>query len=260
MTRVILIILILLCGAASLHGQVVDSTAWRAQGEPVFVTGESIVFQGALMAAAGAGTMLLALSPQINRPVPEGQFNENWVPLLIYMMGGSALIVGAASSILVGVPITIAGCSLMQCDVPWTEARYDTRGPGIILEGGYFDPDILQARAAIGYHFNSHLFLGCGVAPGVWLDKSYRANYNSRLSLPVYADFRWSIINRIISPYIGLSAGMEFFDDPFSPYLGAEIGTRMRMNRQSTSSFWSAIAAEVAGGYGRIGVKMGYSF
>ena len=40
MKKIGVILLILFCGATSLHGQVVDSTAWRAQGEPVLVTGE----------------------------------------------------------------------------------------------------------------------------------------------------------------------------------------------------------------------------
>ena len=45
-----------------------------------------------------------------------------------------------------------------------------------------------------------------------------------------------------------------------SPYLGAELGTRIRTSRTSTRSFWSAISGEVAGGYMRLGIKMGYSF
>ena len=137
MKKAVTLLLILLCWVISLKGQVVDSTAWRAQGEPVLVTGKSIILQGALMAAAGGGIMLLAMSPQINRPVPEGQFNENWVPVVIYLFGGCAVLTGAACA-LVGIPVTIAGYSMMQCDVPWTEARYEICGPGIILEGGYF--------------------------------------------------------------------------------------------------------------------------
>ena len=86
---------------------------------------------------------------------------------------------------------------------------------------------------------------------------SYEGDF-PRLSLPLYADFRWSIRDRMISPYLGFSAGVEMAD--FSPYLGAEIGGRIRTARTSTHSFWSAVSAEVAGGYGRIGLKMGYSF
>ena len=49
---------------------------------------------------------------------------------------------------------------MMNCDVPWLDAGYDTRGLGAIIEAGYWLPDILEARASLGYHFNSHIFLG----------------------------------------------------------------------------------------------------
>lgn len=203
--------------------------------------------------------MLLAVSPLLNPPVPEGEFSENVLAPLVYIAGLCTVMAGA-SILLAGIPVTVAGNSMMNCDVSWRDARYDSRGLGAIIEGGYWLPDILEARASLGYHFNSHIFLGAGVAPGFWLDKSSRDPSISRLSLPVYADFRWSFCNRLLTPYLGVSAGMEMTDDPLSPYLGAELGTRIRTSRISTRSFWSAISAEAAGGYMRVGIKMGYSF
>jgi len=273
--KILIIVIALLCGSSILHGQVADSTSWRGQGEPVLVTGKGMMLGGAVTAAAGGGLMLLAVSPLLSPPVPEGEFSENMLAPLVYI-AGIGIVMGGLATLLAGIPVTVAGNSMMNCDVPWLDARYDTRGPGAIIEGGYWLPDILEARASLGYHFNSHIFLGAGVAPGVWLDKSSRSGLVvvedsdetqhdgnpgiSRLSLPVYADFRWSFCNRLLTPYLGLSAGMEFLDDPFSPYLGAELGTRIRTRRSSTRSFWSAVSGEVAGGYMRVGIKMGYSF
>lgn len=257
MKHALLAILLLLCGTSLLHGQVADSTSWKGQGSALFTTGKGIMLGGAATAAAGGGIMLLTLAADRKTTVPEGEFRENMGAAIIYIFGMCGVLTGA-SLILAGIPVTIAGHSMMQCDVPWQDARYDTRGLGVILEGGYLLEDILQARASVGYHFNSHIFLGGGVAPGMWLDKSIRSGYTSRLSLPLYADFRWSVCNRLISPYLGLSAGAEMTE--ISPYLGAELGTRIRTNRHTTNSFWSAIAGEVAGGYMRVGIKMGYSF
>ena len=186
---------------------------------------------------------------------PEGELNENWVIPLIYMFGAGCVVTGAAT-IVAGIPVVVAGNTIMKCDVPWNDARYNSKGPGIILEGEYAIPHALELRAAAGYHFNPHIFLGAGVAPGIWLDNNYSTYYP--LTLPVYADFRWSMCNRLISPYLGLSGGMETTD--ISPYLAAELGTRIRTDRNSTRSFWSSISLEVAGGYNRLGVKMGYSF
>ena len=254
MKKGLAILILLLCGASLLHGQVADSTSMRKQGEPVFVTGKAIMLSGAAAAAAGGGVMLLAISPLLNPPVPEGEFRENMLAPMVYIIGGLGLM-GGVTTILAGIPVTVVGNSMMKCDVPWREARYDGPGAEVILEGGFYLPDVLEARATLGYNFNPHIFLGAGVAPGCWLQK------DTFFSLPVYADFRWSMCNRMISPYLGASAGIELADDPFSPYLATEIGARIRTDHTSnTHSFWTAIAAEVAGGYMRVGLKMGCSF
>ena len=246
MKKIVTAIVILLCGTSILQGQVADSTAWQGQGSAWYSTGKAIMISGAATAAAGGAIMLAAVAASRKSSVPEEGFHENMGGAIIYIFSLCGVLTGA-SFILAGIPVTIAGNSMMKCDVPWQDARYDTRGLGVILEGGYFLPDILQARASVGYHFNSHIFLGGGVAPGIWLDASTRSGYTSR-----------SMLNRLISPYLGLSAGAEMTE--LSPYLSAELGTRIRTNRHSTSSFWSAIEGEVAGGYMRLGIKMGYSF
>lgn len=267
MKKIVTAIVILLCGTSILQGQVADSTAWQGEsaanpswqgrGSAWYSTGKAIMISGAATAAAGGAIMLATVAASRKSSVPEEGFHENMGGAIIYIFGLCGVLTGA-SFILAGIPVTIAGNSMMKCDVPWQDARYDTRGLGVILEGGYFRPDVIEARASVGYHFNSHIFLGGGVAPGMWLDASTRSGYTSRLSLPLYADFRWSMLNRLISPYLGLSAGAEMTEP--SPYLSAEIGTRIRTNRHSTNSFWSAISGEVAGGYMRLGIKMGYSF
>jgi hypothetical protein len=255
MRKVLMIVMLLLCGALVLQGQVTDSTSLRTQGRPAFETGKSLISSGAATAAVGGGLILLAMSPALN-PYRE-EFSENMLAPMVYILGLCTVMTGA-SICLAGIPVTVTGYSIMQSDGPWRDLRYNSRGPGIILEGQYLLPDVLQARAAFGYHFSPHVFLGGGIAPGFWLDKSSRYEGGPSMSLPVYADFRWTMCNRLISPYLGLSAGMELADP--SPYLGAEFGTRIHMSRASTRSFWSALSGEVAGGYARAGIKMGYSF
>ena len=257
MKRAVLLVMALWIYVAA-YGQVADSTSINGRGMALSLSGKGMILTGAATGAVGGGLMLLAISPLLNPKVPEGEFSENnMLPVIVYIGGISCLCIGAAY-ILAGIPVTIAGHSITGCDVPWRDARYGSRGVGIILEGAYFLPDILQARASLGYHFGPHTFLGAGISPGFWLDKEIRVNYDGRLSLPLYADFRWSFRDRLVSPYIGLSAGMEITD--ISPYLAAEIGTRIRTDRTSTRSFWSAISGEVAGAYMRAGIKMGYSF
>lgn len=255
--RKLIIVSLFLLGAPLLHGQVADSTYLRNQGVSTFATGKTMILTGAVTAAAGGGLILLAMSPALNPPTEVGELNENMLQPLTAVLGIGFIIVGAVN-LVGGVPVIVAGNSMMNCDGPWREARYDSRGLGLILEGGYILPDILQARAALGYHFNSQFFLGAGVAPGFWLNSGTRDESVPRLSLPLYADFRWSTSPQIISPYLGISAGLEMSD--ISPYLGADVGVRVRRSRATTRSFWSALSGEVAGGYMRVGIKMGYSF
>ena len=259
--RIVLILVLSLCGASLLHGQTVDSTSFSKQGEKVYTTGKQMMLGGAITAAVGGGLMLLATSPALNPSVhegyPEDYTYENILAPMTYIIGMCNIIAGA-SFIVAGIPVTVAGHSMIHSDVSWRDARYETRGLGVILEGGYDAPDILQARASIGYHFNSNYFLGAGVAPGFWINKSYRDESIPRFSIPLYANFRWSFTDRMVSPYLGMSAGMELSD--ITPYLGADLGVRIHRNRTTGNSFWSALSGEVAGGYIRVGVKMGYSF
>ena len=257
MKKLLLILTFILCGVSMTHAQYVDSVSWRGQGRPEFRLGKGLMVNGAITTAVGSGLMLLATSPALNKPAPEGAVNENMGPSFRYVLGMSCAITGAAL-VLAGVPVTVAGHSMMHCDGPWRDARYDARGLGVLLEGGYYLPDVLQMRASLGYHFNSHLYLGAGAAPGIWLNKSSRTEGLSRVSIPLYADFRWSIQNRMTSPYLGVSAGLELTDT--TPYLGMEVGLRVRTGRTSTRSLWSAFCSEVSGSYSRIGIKMGYSF
>lgn len=257
MKKSLLVLAFLLISLPVLMGQVADTASWRGQGKPTFKVGKSLVTAGGITAAVGGGIMYLATSPVLNPPAVEGQYHENMLTPFVYIAGFCCVLTGAAM-VITGIPMTVAGKAKMGCVGDWRDIRYPARGLGIILEGGYYVPDVLQARVVAGYHFGPHIFLGGGIAPGFWLDKSSYYDSGPSLSLPLYADFRWSFVNRITTPYLGISAGMELIDT--SPYLAADLGIRIRTSSTSTRSFWSSLSGEVAGDYARVGLKMGYSF
>lgn len=255
MKRVLCIILLLLCGTVLLHGQtVVDSEPWYGQGKAAFKVGKGLMIGGAASAALGGGILWLSTSLSRNQSTQSG---ENMGPILVSILGVCGVVAGT-SLVVAGIPVTIAGHSIMQCDEPWRDARYSARGLGAILESGYLLPGLLQVRASLGYHFNSRIFLGAGVAPGWFMNRSSRASGLPGFSLPLYADFRWSFNDRLITPYLGCSAGMEL--SGISPYLGAEMGIRIRTSRSATRSFWGSLTGEVTRDDMRAGIKMGYSF
>lgn len=257
MRKAVLAIILFLCSAMLLQGQVVDTTIWRQQGNGALLFGESSLLVGGATAAVGGGLILLAYSPSMNPEVPEGELNENMLPGLLYVFGLCSAIVGV-SAIVVGIQATVAGNAIIKHNLPRTDARYDNGGLGVILEGGYLLPTVLQARTSVGYHFNHKYFLGCGIAPGYMLNSDEYMLDGSPWSVPLYADFRWSLSKSLFAPYLGFSAGVELAD--FSPYLAAEIGGRIRTSLQSPRSMWTSLCGEVSGPYMRLGFKMGYSF
>lgn len=228
--------------------------------------GKALLIGGGTIAAAGGGFILYAYSTARHSTATtfEESLGEGMGIAIMYILGLEGILVGSVVAFS-GVPFTVAGCQIGRYDGNWHNARYDERGFGTIIEGGYALPDIIQVRATVGYHFNPYIFLGGGIAPGVGLDKSNHVRdigdntweeYN-QVYLPVYANFRWSPMNRMVSPYLGISAGMDVIE--VYPYLAAELGTRIHTRVGSNRSFWSSIYGEVSG-CANVGIKMGYSF
>ena len=243
-----LIIALLLSVTPRLSAQVAYGDTWRYQGENCFQAGKALLISGAAMAAFGGGMIWLASEKSIDSP-------DDLLAVMSYGLGMMGVIGGVGVGF-AGIPVMVAGHSIMQCEEPWRNVRYDRTGLGIILEGGGLMVDYaLQMRASIGYHFGSHIFLGAGTAPSFW----FEGQNISPFTLPVYADFRWSMCNRLISPYLGVSAGMEVINP--SPYQDLELGARIRSSQTSNQSLWTAVYVENAHySIVNLGVKMGYSF
>jgi len=217
----------------------------RSRAYSTYRNGKIFAYTGAAFTALG-GVMLYLLD--------QGAFSR------LNAVSGTLLVVGTTSAlttgicyVIAGVPMAIAGKAMLDHD-PWRTVSFSgegQRGPGILLEGTLMLPTTFQVRAAAGYHFNEHLFLGGGFAPGV------QEGYET-LTMPIYIDFRWSIGKRLLAPYLGCAAGFDIFD--VSPYLAAEAGLRVRNATDRPTSLWTSFMGEVGGGYGRIGFKMGWSF
>lgn len=231
----------------------------RQTGERLIKQGRDCFIAGGITTAAGCA---IGVTPLIighfSEPVPEGEFREDMLSPIMFAAGLGCVVVGVGT-MLYGIPVTVAGNGILNSDQYWKYQRYNNpgqRGFGLILDAStlmYW----VQLKATAGYHFNKNFFLGGGI--GGSLDFN---GYNDRWGyywpgLPVYAEMRYSMLNRFFSPYIGLSAGYDIIDG--GPYMGADLGLRIRMSPTSPKSFWVAATAEVSG-YFHAGVKMGWSF
>ncbi len=151
---------------------------------------------------------------------------------------------------LVGVPIYLLGRANAGPASPYDGSFTPEVGGMVSLSGGF--PFIVGADARLGYNFNPNLFVGGGI--GV---RSYNEDLSGKWNVetvPIYANVRYSIGNKRVSPYVGASAGWDFKQT--DPYAGVEFGTHFRK-----SSIWFGVAADFVGSEMNFTtIKLGKSF
>jgi len=115
-------------------------------------------------------------------------------------------------------------------------------------------------RAAFGYQFNPHIFTGLGVGVGLY-------DEFEDLGIPVFANFRYTILNKRISPFVDAKAGYSFGDMEglyLSPSVGCRfaIGKRMAITTsvclevQEYEDYWDYYTETALS----LGLKIGFEF
>ena len=216
--------------------------------------GVSACITGLGLGVVGGALLLVDLARPYN---PAYEYDDMLGAILL--SGAISFAVGGIICVAAGVPVYVVGRSMVNSTASWHSPKGkdpSQPGLGIILEAVPMISAI-RVRATVGKHFGRHIFLGGGVAPGlVWFNKP-------EASFPVYADFRWSITRGMVSPYMGLSAGIDLLEYPyemFPQYLSAEAGFRVRLSATNTKSTWVSLHGEVGAAYANAGLKLGYSF
>jgi len=228
----------------------------QIDGQKLLKNGRTALISGGVLTGLGAAMIVTPLIIHDSNPAPEGEFREDMGSAILLSFGAGFLFTGAIG-LIVSVPYFVSGNGILNAEDYWKDLRYDNKqeGFGYIIDAAGFIPWI-QARATAGWHFNKNFFLGGGAAFA--LDFAEVGNeYSSMYDLPVFADLRYSMLNRYYSPFIGLSIGYDILNP--SPYTSADIGLRVRLSPASPRSFWASVTGEVAA-YMRIGLKLGYSF
>ena len=223
-------------------------------GRALSVFGSSTCITGLGLGAVGGALLLVDLARPYN---PAYEYDDMLGAILL--SGAAGFAVAGIICLAAGVPVYVMGRSMVNSTALWHSPKGkdpSQTGLGIILEAVPMFSAV-RVRATVGKHFGRHIFLGGGIAPGlVWFNKP-------EASLPVYADFRWSITRGMVSPYLGLSAGIDLLEYPyemFPQYLSAEAGFRVRLSATNTKSTWVSLHGEVGAGYANAGLKLGYSF
>ena len=256
--------LLLLCAATQLHAQYapVDSlgrdTRNLIEGQRRIHTGQNMLLAGGIATAAGGTLMAIPFVCHSSRSSEQVEFHEDMATPIFLVTGGILAATGVLTA-LFSVPVIVSGHGILASDTYWRGNDYANpaqRGFGVILDAGGFAKG-LQANVTTGYHFNRNLFLGAGF--GLAYDLEARRNEDlSNWKLPVFANLRYSTSNRLYSPFIGVSGGYDILDK--GPYLGADLGLRVRMDTRKPTSLWTSLYGDVSGSYFHLGLKMGWAF
>ena len=262
-----LLLFALLCATFQLSAQYAPADSSSARelnaraARKILRTGRICFIAGGIETLLGGTLMIVPTLLHQNRvPAEPGMVQEDMLSPIVYCSGLALTLSGVATT-LFGIPVTVAGKGIRDADTYWQDLRYDDpgqRGFGVILDLAGFIP-WAETRATAGYHFNQHLFLGGGVGAAVNF-----ANWNNNVvpgdfEVPVYADFRYSIVNGFYAPFIGVSGGYEILSR--SPVLGGDLGLRIRQSTSKPKSFWVALTGEMGGAFGaRAGVRFSWSF
>lgn len=260
----IALLLLLLCAATQLHAQYapVDSlgrdTRNLIEGQRIIRTGQKTLLAGGIAAVAGGALMSIPFVCNRSQPSEEVQFREDMTAPFFLVTGGVLAATGVLTA-LCSIPVIVSGHGILASDTYWKNNDYANpaqRGFGVILDVGGFAKG-LQANATAGYHLNRNVFLGAGF--GLAYDLEARRNEDlSTLKLPVFANIRFSTSNRLYSPFVGVSGGYDILDK--GPYLGADLGLRVRMDTRKPTSLWTSLYGDVSGSYMHFGLKFGWAF
>lgn len=260
----IALLLLLLCAAAQLHAQYapVDSlgrdTRNQVDGRRIIRTGQRTLLTGGIATVAGGALVSIPFICNRSQDGQKAGFREDMASPFLMVTGGVIAAAGVLTA-LCSIPVIVSGHGVLASDTYWKDNDYANpaqRGFGVILDVGGFAKG-LQANATAGYHLNRHLFLGAGL--GLSYDLEARRNEDlSTLKLPVFANIRFSTSNRLYSPFVGMSGGYDILDK--GPYLGADLGLRVRMDTRKPTSLWTSIYGDASASYLHFGLKFGWAF
>jgi len=102
--------------------------------------------------------------------------------------------------------------------------------------GGTLGFDWVEVNTIHGYQATPNIFIGAGmglhffpeVKRGHIRNDYYMWVRNSSMEIPLFADFRWTVLNKKITPFVDLRAG-HCVSDGSGTYLSAGAGGRLTL-------------------------------
>ena len=223
------------------------------KGVPMYDTGKALLFTGASVALTGVACFIVGSATFQQDPE---------APVMpVYPLFSIAGAAAGAAIALVGCPFFIYGKDKMNRYGSSIISFSDEDQEGVtgFIEMGLGIPNFLSLDAVGGYNFGKNFFMGAGMGYKTYLTAGLR-NDGATAALPIYANFRYSIGNKRVVPYIGASLGYDFVNTGL--YSGLEFGFRLRkIQANRGQSWWLGAKTELITMEGNaLSLKVGRSF
>lgn len=224
-------------------------------GKGVHMTdaGKALLFTGASVAMTGVACFLGGAA--MYDPNPET------CEMPVYPMFAIAGAAAGGLIALIGLPFYFYGKGKMNSygSSHITFGNEEQEGAAGIFEMGLGIPNFLSLDAVGGYNFGKNFFMGAGLGYKTYLTAGLR-NDGATASLPIYTNFRYSIGNKRVVPYVGASVGYDIANTGL--YTGVEFGTRFRkIGGKRGESWWFGARSEfISSDNMFLSLKVGRSF
>ena len=191
--------------------------------------GKTLLFTGASIALTGVACFIGGAA--MYDPNPDAP-DMPMYPL--FAMAGAA---AGGVIALIGLPFYVYGKGKMNTygSSHITFGNVEQEGGTGFFELGLGIPNFLSLDAVGGYNFGKNFFMGAGLGYKTYLTAGLRYD-GATASLPLYANFRYSIGKKRVVPYIGGSLGYDFVNNGL--YSGLEFGTRLRKIQGNRGQSW----------------------
>ncbi|MBR5299994.1 MAG: hypothetical protein IKU36_07070 [Bacteroidales bacterium] len=212
--------------------------SYTGQGQGMVNTGKTLFYTGGSIALTGLACFIYGTATYESDPCcPE---------MPVYPIFALAGAVAGGAVALIGLPFYVYGKNKME-----------TYGANHIVFGnpeqeggaGFFEmglgiPNFLSLDAIGGYNFGKNFFMGAGVGYKAFLTGGLVQSEGVMASFPIYANARYTIGNKRVAPYVGISAGYDIGNSGL--YSGVEFGTRFRcVNGKHGASWWFGTKTEM---------------
>lgn len=200
------------------------------KGVQMVDTGKTLIFTGTAVALTGLACYIGGAA--MYDPNPDAPDMPMYPLFAIAGAAAGGLIA------MVGLPFYLYGNTKMETygSSHFTFGNQDQEGISGFFEMGLGIPNFFSMDAIGGYNFGNNFFMGAGLGFKTYLTNGLRYD-GATACLPIYTNFRYSVGNKRIAPYVGASVGYDMANTGL--YSAVEFGTRIRkIGGQRGTSWW----------------------